>query len=149
METFPMRGTIHEIWPVDQKTDKFRKQEFILEVANNKQGGTYKEFIKFQCINDKTALMNSVEKKDVVSLKFEVSGRKYEKDGNVSYFTNLTVIDLAVISSRSSGPTEIKANDGQDYSDILPGLSDGSVDLSGIGGEEKKEIPYKPDDLPF
>lgn len=148
MDIYIKKGHIHEIFDTNVISDKFMKREFILLERNDTGNGTYTEHIRFQCTNNNVQLMNDIAKKDLVTIKFSIRGREYEKDGKKMYFTNLEVEDMAIINKHASGPVEIKANDINDYSDILPGLDDGSVDLQGIGGPSNEpEINF--DDLPF
>jgi len=152
MQKYDMRGTIHLIMAPEQKTEKFKKRELIIKVVN-KGSNTYTEYIKFQCINEKIDLLNDLAEKDLVLINFIITGRKYGDPGNETYYTNNVVEKIGVISRHATGPDVIRANDGNDYSEHLPGLNDGSVDLSGIGSAkpEGSEIPEKPifDDLPF
>lgn len=79
-----------EIYQTQQVTDKFKKREFILEVKeSNNSGFEFVEYIKFQTLQDKCSLLDGLNLNDQVKVSFNLRGRKWEKDGQTSYFTNL------------------------------------------------------------
>ncbi|UOQ71165.1 DUF3127 domain-containing protein [Hymenobacter cellulosilyticus] len=78
-------GRLHEIFDEQQVSEKFRKREFVLEV----QDGQYPEHIKFQLVQDKTALIDSYKVGDEVKVTFNLRGRGFNKNGQMLYFTNL------------------------------------------------------------
>jgi len=86
--SFETKGTVIAIEPEQTISDKFRKREFVIEVrepADTK----YPDLIKFQATQDKCDLLNPVGIGQQITVSFNLRGRKYEKDGKVSYFTNL------------------------------------------------------------
>lgn len=88
--SFEISGSIVEIYPTQQVTDKFKKREFILEVKETSNTGfEFTEYIKFQAVQDKCNLLDGFNQNDQVKVSFNLRGRKWEKDGQVSYFTNL------------------------------------------------------------
>ncbi|GAB2466096.1 hypothetical protein GCM10011375_33320 [Hymenobacter qilianensis] len=78
-------GRLHEIFDEQQVSEKFRKREFVLEV----QEGQYPEHIKFQLVQDKTALIDPFKIGDEVKVTFNLRGRGFNKNGQMLYFTNL------------------------------------------------------------
>jgi single-strand DNA-binding protein len=78
-------GRLHEIFDEQQVSEKFRKREFVLEV----QDGQYPEHIKFQLVQDKTALIDAYKVGDEVKVTFNLRGRGFNKNGQMLYFTNL------------------------------------------------------------
>jgi len=78
-------GRLHEIFDEQQVSEKFRKREFVLEV----QDGQYPEHIKFQMVQDKTALIDPFKVGDEVKVTFNLRGRGFNKNGQMLYFTNL------------------------------------------------------------
>lgn len=78
-------GRLHEIFDEQQVSEKFRKREFVLEVVD----GQYPEHIKFQLVQDKTALIDSYKVGDEVKISFNLRGRGFNKNGQMLYFTNL------------------------------------------------------------
>ncbi|MVN75462.1 DUF3127 domain-containing protein [Hymenobacter sp. HMF4947] len=82
---YDVTGRLHEIFDEQQVSEKFRKREFVLEV----QEGQYPEQIKFQLVQDKTALIDPFKMGDEVKVTFNLRGRGFNKNGQMLYFTNL------------------------------------------------------------
>jgi len=88
--SFEISGRITEIYQTQQVTDKFKKREFILEVKEtNNSGFEFVEYVKFQTVQDKTSILDGLNMNDEVKVHFNLRGRKWEKDGQTTYFTNL------------------------------------------------------------
>ncbi len=103
--SFEISGRIVEIFPTQQVTDKFKKREFILEVKEtNNTGFEFIEYIKFQAVQDKTGLLDGLNINDQVKVSFNLRGRKWEKDGQTSYFTNLDAWKIENEQSTSITP---------------------------------------------
>ena len=82
---YDVTGRLHDIFDEQQVSEKFRKREFVLEV----QEGQYPEQIKFQLVQDKTALIDAYKVGDEVKVTFNLRGRGFNKNGQMLYFTNL------------------------------------------------------------
>ena len=82
---YDVTGRLHEIFDEQQVSEKFRKREFVLEVVD----GQYPEHIKFQLVQDKTALIDPFKVGDEVKIAFNLRGRGFNKNGQMLYFTNL------------------------------------------------------------
>ena len=148
MENITIRGRVYKIFDAIDITDRFRKQELVLQVLNNKESGTYTDYIKFQCINAKTSLLDTLEKGDMCIIKYIITGRKYNKDGNELFFTNLDIEDLTVITRASDDARDVVINSDNDYSDLIPGLNKQSKDpLEDMISDNKEED--EENDLPF
>lgn len=82
---------------VVQVSEKFRKREFVIE---REEGGSTKftSYIKFNLNQDKCALIDSVNVGSELNVHFNVKGNKWEKDGKVSYFTNLDAWKIEVLN---------------------------------------------------
>jgi uncharacterized protein DUF3127 len=80
-------GSILEISDVQQIKESFRKREFVVEYTDNPQ---YPEFIKFELIQDKCALLDAYKVGDKVSVHFNLKGRKWtDREGTIKYFNSL------------------------------------------------------------
>tara|TARA_R110000868_G_scaffold120421_3_gene319543 strand:- start:2157 stop:2492 length:336 start_codon:yes stop_codon:yes gene_type:complete len=80
-------GKVHEIGKTQQVNDTFKKRDLILEVAENP---TYPEYIKFDTIQDKTALLDGLKVGNTIDVAFNLRGRAWtNKEGVVSYFNSL------------------------------------------------------------
>ena len=88
--SFELSGKVIEIGPVQQKGESFKKREFIIEVSEaSNTGREFIDYVKFQCIQDRTDIIDESFLNDNVKVSFNIKGNKWEKDGKVSYFTNL------------------------------------------------------------
>ncbi|HEX6914357.1 MAG TPA: DUF3127 domain-containing protein [Chitinophagaceae bacterium] len=72
-----------------QRTETFRTREFVIEKSEDIGGRTITNYIKFQCVQDKTALPDRFNIGDEVKVMFNIKGTKYNRDGRDNYITNL------------------------------------------------------------
>lgn len=70
-------------------SDNFQKREFVIEKTEIVGQKEYTDYIKFELTQDKVNLIDSINPGDEITVHFNLRGRKWEKDGKVSYFTNL------------------------------------------------------------
>jgi len=100
--SFEINGRLAEKYETQKVSDRFQKREFVLEVKSNSATGyEFVDFIKFQSTQDKCALLDQVNIDDTVKVSFNLRGRKWEKDGQISYFTNLEAWRIEKLSSES------------------------------------------------
>ena len=84
-----LKGKVHEIGALQQVSETFKKRDLIIEYAENP---TYPEYIRFEALQDKTALFDSLKTGDDVEVSFNLRGRPWtDKTGKVSYFNSLIV----------------------------------------------------------
>jgi hypothetical protein len=84
-----LKGKVHEIGALQQVSETFKKRDLIIEYAENP---TYPEYIRFEALQDKTALFDSLKTGDDVEVSFNLRGRPWtDKTGKVSYFNSLVV----------------------------------------------------------
>lgn len=72
-----------------QRTESFKTREFVVEKTEEINGKSITNFIKFQCVQDRTAIVDRINVGDEIKVHFNIRGSKWEKDGRVSYFNNL------------------------------------------------------------
>jgi hypothetical protein len=120
-----IKGKVHEIGALQQVSETFKKRDLIIEYAENP---TYPEFIRFEALQDKTALFDSLKQGDDIEVSFNLRGRPWtDKTGKTSYFNSLVVWRInALTNSASASATPQYAP---------------PADLNNAPGEE--------DDLPF
>jgi len=120
-----IKGKVHEIGALQQVSETFKKRDLIVEYAENP---TYPEYIRFEALQDKTSLFDSLKVGDDVEVSFNLRGRPWtDKTGKVSYFNSLVVWRLNTLSNTAGAAST------PDYSP--------PVDLSSKPGDD--------DDLPF
>jgi len=99
------QGIITEKLPLRVVSDKFKSQEFCLEIPDDK----YPQEVKFQCTNANIEKLDKAKVGDEVLLKFNLRGKRYEKEGKTSFFNSIDVWYIEVKNSHgvaSSQPTE-------------------------------------------
>lgn len=69
-------------------SDRFKKREFVIEVENERNSD-WNDFIKVQLTQDRCDLVENMNINDMVKVSFNLRGRKWENNGQTSYFTNL------------------------------------------------------------
>ena len=95
-----IKGKVHEVLPVMNVTDTFKKREIIIEFAENPQ---YPEYIKFEALQDKVNLFDSINVGDQVEIFFNLRGRPWtDKTGKTSYFNTLVVWRINVLSGTAA-----------------------------------------------
>lgn len=104
MASYELTGRLVEKYNEQKVTDSFRKREFVVETRESKNDREFIESIKFQVIQDKCALLDNVNLNEDVKVTFNLRGRRYEKDGKVSYFTNLEAWRIDSLSKGNSAP---------------------------------------------
>ena len=80
-------GKIIHIGETQQVSDRFRKRDVVLEIAENPQ---YPEFVKFEFHQDKCDLLANYGIGQAATIAFNLRGRKWtDRNGEVKYFTTL------------------------------------------------------------
>ncbi|MCH4895806.1 MAG: DUF3127 domain-containing protein [Marinifilaceae bacterium] len=73
---------------VQNISDSFKKREIVLEIENERNSD-WNDFIKIQFTQDRCDLIDNYDLNEQIKVSFNLRGRKWEKEGNVMYFTNL------------------------------------------------------------
>ena len=63
--------------------------------------------MKFQCVQDRADIIDESLLNEFIKVSFNIKGNKWEKDGKVSYFSNLDAWRIEKVSSESSRQDEI------------------------------------------
>ena len=109
-----IKAKLLEIFNTQQISQSFRKREFVVEFAENPQ---YPEFVKFELIQDKCDLLDSMKAGDMVTVSFNLKGRKWtDPQGQVKYFNSLqawriTPEQAAAPAAGGGAPPPPSAND--------------------------------------
>lgn len=81
------RGKIEHIGATEQKTEKFRIREVVINID-----GMYPQLAKLQASQNRCELLDNLRLHDEVEVTYELQGRKWEKqDGTVDYFTTVAL----------------------------------------------------------
>jgi hypothetical protein len=117
---FELSGKIIEIMPENQVSDRFKKQEFVIEKVEQNGANSFTDYVKFQLTQDRTTLINPFSTGDEVKVSFNIRGNRWNSKGTVNYFTNLDAWKIESLSSSSrqdSPPPPVPI----DPSDEIPG----------------------------
>lgn len=79
--SFEVTGKLIKKYETESKTESFRAREFVIEV----ESGQYPQFVKFQCVQDRTSIIDDVNEGDQIKVHFDLRGREWQG----KYFTNL------------------------------------------------------------
>ncbi|MBC7566937.1 MAG: DUF3127 domain-containing protein [Pedobacter sp.] len=98
-----IKGKVHEIGALQQVSETFKKRDLIIEYAENP---TYPEFIRFEALQDKTALFDSLKQGDDIEVSFNLRGRPWtDKTGKTSYFNSLVVWRINALTNSAAAAT--------------------------------------------
>lgn len=87
--SYELSGKLLLKFDVIQRTESFKTREFVVEKSEDINGKIITNFIKFQCVQDRTGIVERVNIGDEIKVHFNIRGSKWEKDGRTSYFNNL------------------------------------------------------------
>ncbi|MDB5288576.1 MAG: hypothetical protein JWR05_3525 [Mucilaginibacter sp.] len=97
-----IKGKVHEIGQTIQATETLTKRELIVEYIENPQ---YPEYLKFEVIQDRCAILDNTKVGDDVEVFFNLKGRPWtDKAGKKMYFNSLQLWKLNVLTGGSSSP---------------------------------------------
>ena len=106
--SFEINGRLAEKFETQKVSDRFQKREFVLEIKSTGSSGyEFVDFIKFQSTQDKCSLLDQFNVDDMVKVSFNLRGRKWEKDGQVSYFTNLEAWRIEKIQNETDNEPKL------------------------------------------
>jgi hypothetical protein len=87
--SYELTGKLVAKFDIVQRTESFKTREFVVEKTDDINGKTITNYVKFQCVQDKTAIVDRVNTGDEIKVYFNIKGSKWEKEGRVNYITNL------------------------------------------------------------
>ena len=87
--SYELTGKLLGKFDTIQRSETFKVREFVVEKSEDINGKLITNFIKFQCVQDRTNIVDRVNTGDEIKVYFNIKGSKWEKDGRISYFSNL------------------------------------------------------------
>ena len=104
------KGEVVFITPTMSVSDKFKKRDITL-----KSDGDYPQYVTFQLTQDKCDLADHVKPGDVVEVKYNLRGRKWEaQDGTIKYFNTIEAWTMSLSSSAPVVNNQLKNNEDSD-----------------------------------
>ena len=106
-----VKGIIIHLFSEQVVSEKFKKREFILKTLEQ-----YPQEVKFQCVNDKTSILNFAKVGDEVLVKFNLSGKPWKnKEGKTDWFNSLNAWKIETEGGNTANaPTTSKSIDPTD-----------------------------------
>jgi len=102
-------GRIHKVFETEQKTERFRLREFVIELSDNPQ---YPQHVKFQMTGDRCEALDGFEVGDDVELEFSLRGREWtNREGKVLFFNSLDVWTLKKTGSSAGASSQPPRDD--------------------------------------
>ena len=112
--SYEITGKLVVRFDVVQRSGSFKTREFVIEKTEDANGRSYTNYVKFQCVQDKTSMPDRFSIGDEVKVQFNIRGTKWEKDGRTNYITNL---DAWKMESVKLGQNNFNTGNA-DYNDI-------------------------------
>ncbi len=95
--SYQASGRLLKKFDVNQISDRFRKREFVIEIAD----GKYPQTVMFQLTGDRCESLDKFEEGQTVEVEFSLRGREWTSPkGEVKYFNTL---DAWSVSQPRSG----------------------------------------------
>ena len=104
-DVLKVNGKLLGVNAVEQVTDKFKKRKFWLETDIDSQ---WPQTVEFELIQDKVDIIDKFKKGDILSVGFNLRGRKYtnKTTGKDAVFNSLNAWFVDKSKQESSTPTE-------------------------------------------
>ena len=95
-------GKLHAIFEAQQKTERFRLREFVVELEG---GGRYPQYVMFQLTGDRCEQLDAFSVGDEVNVEFSLRGREWKSPkGETRYFNSLDVWTIEAADGMSPPP---------------------------------------------
>jgi len=122
--SYEITGKLIARFDIVQRTETFKTREFVIEKTEDINGRSITNYAKFQCVQDKTAMVDRFNIGDEVKVQFNIKGTKWMKDGKENYITNLDAWRMETVKITQDAPSSEQVN----YNDMPPAM-DASDDL--------------------
>lgn len=87
--SYEVTGKLVAKFDTVQRTETFKTREFVIEKSEDIGGRVITNYIKFQCVQDRTSMVDRFNVGDDVKVMFNLKGTKWNKNGTDNYITNL------------------------------------------------------------
>jgi hypothetical protein len=95
---FELTGTLKQLMDLQTFASGFTKREFVIEV----QDGKYPQMIKFECVKDKTAILDGLAIGDEITVTFDIRGNEFKE----RFYVNLVAWKLSKGGGSSDTPQQ-------------------------------------------
>jgi hypothetical protein len=101
--SYEIVGKLVARFDIVQRTESFKTREFVIEKTEDINGRLITNYVKFQCVQDKTALPDRFSLGEEVKVLFNIKGTKWVKDGRENYITNLDAWRMETVKLGNEG----------------------------------------------
>jgi len=142
-QSYELEGTVKVIEGIQTFASGFTKREFVVEVED----GKFPQSIKFECVKEKTSLIDDFSVGDPVKVHFDIRGNEYKG----KYYVNLNAWKLERPGAGGGGGGgRASGGRGEGGKGAAPATGafsdDGGATLSeppgGYGRESDDDIPF-------
>ena len=109
-KAYDLTGKLIEKYDAVQR-GTFTTREFVVEKTSDFNGKTIYNYIKFQCTQAKVNIIDDSKIGDEIKVHFNIRGNKWEKEGRISYFTNLDAWRIEKALAQSNQATDVNTDD--------------------------------------
>jgi len=123
--SFEVTGKLVAKYDTVQRTETFKTREFVIEKTEDFNGRTISNYIKFQCVQDRTSMPDRFNIGDEVKVSFNIKGTKWMKDGRENYITNLDAwrMEHIKLAQETTQPSQQQvAPQSAPYNDVVDDL---------------------------
>lgn len=122
--SYEMIGKLVAVFDIVQRTETFKTREFVIEKTEDIGGRVITNYVKFQCVQDKTAMPDRFTLGDDVKVQFNIKGTKWVKEGRENYITNLDAwrMETIKLGQPPNGSDAVNYNDMPPPADIVDDL---------------------------
>jgi hypothetical protein len=114
--SYEIVGKLVAVFEIVQRKETFKTREFVIEKTEDIGGRVITNYVKFQCVQDRTSMPDRFNLGDEVKVQFNIKGTKWVKDGRENYITNLDAWRMETMKlGQTSG-----SNDSVNYNDMPP-----------------------------
>lgn len=131
--SFEVTGKLVVKYNTVQRSESFKTREFVIEKSDDINGRVITNYIKFQSVQDRTAIVDRHNEGEMVKVYFNIKGTRWEKDGKVNYITNLDAWRIESMMQGAPG------------SDPMPNYNtsqEGSFSGGGNSGNSGDDLPF-------
>jgi hypothetical protein len=120
--SYEITGKLVAVFDIVQRTETFKTREFVIEKSEDIGGRVITNYVKFQCVQDKTAMVDRFNLNDEVKVQFNIKGTKWVKDGRENYITNLDAWRMETVKMDQNAGGAVNYNDMPPPADVVDDL---------------------------
>jgi hypothetical protein len=128
-------------YDAQQVNDRFKKREFVLELAEEINGNVYTNYAKMQLVQQKCDILDRFNEGDNVKVSFNIKGNRWERDGKVNFITNLDAWRIEA-AAPGAGNTMAGAQAAPSYNNMNSGSPANNTSFYNPSPENADDLPF-------